>query len=305
MDSTQELTRRFGGNTPVLFRQLGDGVVVAEIDNSLATATVSLYGGQVLDWQPKHQLESVLWMSKLAKFKPGKAIRGGVPICWPWFGAHPSIAWLPAHGYARISPWELFSVSALDNGATEITLVLSDTDLSRNHGPRAIRLSVRITVGASLEVALTTTNEGDQPMVLREGFHTYFKVGDVTKIRVLGLEGAEYLDLLSDNLRRQQNGPVRFDGELGRIYLNNQGTCVIEDPLLRRRIRIVKSGSLSTAVWNPWALTAGKMDDLGPEGWRDMVCVESANALENQVTLVAGASHSITATYSVEKILQD
>lgn len=305
MDSTRELTHRFGGDAQILFRQLGEGVVVAEIDNSLATATISLYGGHVVSWRPKHQVEPVLWVSKLAQFKPGKAIRGGVPICWPWFGAHPSNAELPAHGYARISPWEVVSVRALDIGATEITLALSDTDLSRDHGPRAVRLSVRITVGAALEVALTTTNGGDQRMSLSEGLHTYFKVGDVTKVSVLGLEGAEYLDLLSDNLRRQQNGPVRFDGELGRIYVNNQATCVIEDPLLRRRIRIEKSGSLSTAVWNPCALTAGKMDDLGPEGWRDMVCVESANALENQVTLVAGASHSITATYSAEKMSQD
>jgi D-hexose-6-phosphate mutarotase len=304
MDRTQELTRGFGGETQCFFRQLGDGVVVAEIDNSLALATVSLYGGHVVSWRPKHQVEPVLWVSKLVQFKPGKAIRGGVPICWPWFGAHPSNTKLPAHGYARISPWEVVSVRALDNGATEITLALSDTELSRAHGPRAVRLSVRITVGATLEVALTTTNGGDQPMVLSEGLHTYFKVGDVTNISVLGLDGSEYVDLLRDNLRCQQVGPVRFDGELGRIYVNNQATCVIEDPLLRRRIRIEKSGCLSTAVWNPWTLTAAKMDDLGPEGWRDMVCVESANALENQITVAAGASHTITATYSAEDIFQ-
>lgn len=302
MDSTRELSRGFGDDAQVFFRQLADGFVVAEIDNSLATATISLHGGQVVSWQPKHHVEPVLWVSKLAQFKLGKAIRGGVPICWPWFGAHPFNAKLPAHGYARISPWAVVSVRGLDSGATEITLALSDTDLSREHGLRAVRLSVRITVGATLEVALTTTNQGDQSIVLSEGLHTYFKVGDVSNISVFGLDGSEYVDLLHDNLRRQQIGPVRFDGELGRIYVNNQATCVIEDPLLRRRIRVEKSGSLSTAVWNPWTLTAAKMDDLGPEGWRDMVCVESANAMENQVTVPSGGTHTLTAIYSAEDL---
>ncbi len=126
--------------------------------------------------------------------------------------------------------------------------------------------------------------------------------GKSLRLACWALESAVYLDLLSNNLRRQQNSPVRFDGELGRIYVDNQATCVIEDPLLRRRIRIEKYGRLSTAVWNPWALTADKMDDLGLEGWRNMVCVESANALGNQVTLVAEASHSTNATYSAEKV---
>jgi D-hexose-6-phosphate mutarotase len=302
MISTQELTRRFGGNAQLHFRELGEGVVVAEIDNSLATATISLYGGHVVSWRPKNQVEPVLWVSNLAQFKLGKAIRGGVPICWPWFGAHPSNANLPAHGYARISPWELVSVRALDNGATEITLSLSDTDLSREHGSRAVHLSARIAIGASLEVTLTTTNDGDQPTVLSEGLHTYFKVGDITIISVLGLDGSEYVDLLCDNMRCKQVGPVRFEGELGRIYVGNQATCIIQDPLLRRRIHVKKSGSLSTAVWNPWAQTATKMDDLGPEGWRDMACVESANALENFVTVAAGCEHSISAIYSVENL---
>lgn len=303
MGDIEVLNDRFGTGNQIRFEKLAGGVVVAEINNSLATATISRYGGHVISWQPKHHVEPVLWLSKLAQFKPGKAIRGGVPICWPWFGAHPSDAKLPAHGYARISPWEVVSVRCLDNGATEITLALSDTDLSREYGPRAVRLSVCITVGATLEVALTTANEGDQPMVLSEGLHTYFKVGEVTSISVLGLDGSEYVDLLCGNLLRQQLGPVRFDGELGRIYVNNQATCVIEDPVLRRRIRVDKSGSLSTAVWNPWTLTAAKMDDLGPEGWRDMVCVESANAMENQVIVPSGGTHTLTAIYSVEDLL--
>jgi glucose-6-phosphate 1-epimerase len=300
MNCTGVLTHRFGGEAQTVFRELGGGVIVAEIDNSVATATISLYGGHVIRWQPKHQDEPVLWVSKLAQFKPGKAIRGGVPVCWPWFGSHPSDTKLPAHGYARISPWELTSVCNLENGATEIVLTLRDTEISRDHGLEAVHLSIRMTVGATLEVALTTVNNSDLPVVISEGLHTYFKVSDITNISVLGLDGSEYVDLLSNNMRLLQAGPIRFDGELGRIYMNNQATCIIDDPILRRRIFVGKSNSLSTAVWNPWALTSAKLDDLGTGGWRDMVCVESANALENHVTIAAGGSHTITASYSVE-----
>jgi glucose-6-phosphate 1-epimerase len=165
-----------------------------------------------------------------------------------------------------------------------------------------VRLSARITVGATLEVALTTTNDGDQPTVLGEGLHTYFKIGELTNITVFGLDGFEYVDLLHDNLRCQQVGSVGFDGELDRIYVNNQATFSIEDPLLRWRVHIEKSGSLNAAVWNPCTQTAAKMDDIGPQGWRDMVCVETANTLENQIAVAAAGCQTIRATYSTETL---
>lgn len=304
MGDVEVLDHRLAIGAQGRFEKLANGVVGAEIDNSLASATMSLYGGQVVSWQPTRQVEPVLKVSKLAQFMPGNARRWGLPIYWPGFGAHPPNAKLPAHGYARISPWEVAFVRPLDNGAIEITLALSDNDLCRADWPWAVLLSVCITVGATFGVALTTTNEGDQPLVLSEGLHTYFKVGDVPNISEFGLDGSEYVDLLSDNQRSQQVGPIRFDGELGRIYVNNQAICVIEDPLLLQRIRIEKSGRRSTAVWNSWTLTVSKMEDLGPEGWRDMVCVESANALENQITVAVEASHTIKETYSAENIFQ-
>lgn len=302
MNTLDELNSKFAASNHLRFTQLADGIVVAEIDNPLATATISLYGGHIAAWRPKHQVAPVLWLSKRVKFVPGKAIRGGVPICWPWFGAHPSDKKLPGHGYARISPWEVASVSTLSSGATEITLTLLGSDLSSAQWLNMVRLSVRITVGDALEVALTTANDSEQEIVLTEGLHTYFQVSDIANIRVLGLDGCEYVDLTSENIRRRQAGSVMFDGELGRIYVNTRATCVIEDPSLNRRIRIEKSGSLSTAVWNPGAITAGKMDDLGSDGWCDMVCVESANAVGNQVAVSPSASHTLGSIYSVESM---
>jgi D-hexose-6-phosphate mutarotase len=137
---------------------------------------------------------------------------------------------------------------------------------------------------------------------LTEGLHTYFQIGDIDRIRVRGLEGCDYVDLVDGNARKRQTNAIVFEGELGRIYENSEATCLIEDVMLNRRIRIEKSGSQSTAVWNPWSAKAATMDDMGRDGWKEMVCVESANALGDVVTVNAHESHSLVATYSVESL---
>lgn len=299
MNAVDALSRRFSACEHVRFTAVAEGIVVAEVSNAASTATISLYGGQVLAWHPGHQALPVLWLSKRVKYMPGKAIRGGVPLCWPWFGAHPTDAGAPAHGYARRCPWEMSSVRALPGGETELLLELpADAGGSRSYP--GLHLAVRIIVGSTLTVEATATNRGSKPVTYTEGMHTYLRIGDIARIRVLGLEGAEYADLLDANARKRQQGRIEFDGEFGRVYVDTEATCTIEDDLLERRIVVRKQGSLSTAVWNPWLRTAGMMDDLGPDGWRDMVCVETANALANAVTLDAGASHTMSATYSAE-----
>ena len=299
MKTIEQLNQNYGTNGEVSFRQLPENIIIAEISNSLATASVSLYGGHILSWQPKTHSNPVLWLSDLVKFQYGKAIRGGVPICWPWFGAHPSQASLPGHGYARITHWELTLVQTLTNGATELTLSLGKSDLSEAHWHGDARLTLKLTIGDTLEIVLTTLNESEHEVTFTEGLHTYFQISDIANIRVLGVEGSDYIDLVNHNEVRTQQDAITFDGELGRIFLNNQSACVIEDSAFNRRIHIQKKGSNSTAVWNPGLAVASKMDDLGVIGWRDMVCVESANALKNKVTLEANQSHEHHAIYSV------
>jgi glucose-6-phosphate 1-epimerase len=301
MNNVYKLNRQFGYDYQLYFERLDIGIVVAKIDTPLATATICLYGGQVIDWRPKKQDIPVLWASNLATFTLGKAIRGGLPICWPWFGSHQTNSQLPGHGYARISPWDVSATEITNEGAIRITLRMQDTDMSLAHFSSSVRLAVQITVGRELTVELTTTNESNQVIVLTEGLHTYFRVGDVSRINISGLDGVEYVDLLSNNIRRIQEGPIRFYNELGRIYMNTTAACVIEDPLLNRRIIIEKNGSLCTAVWNPWASTAAKIVDLGGEDWRTMVCLEGANAFENAVIVAVGSNHTHTATYSLEE----
>jgi len=302
MKNVIDLNSAFGKQDAISFREISDGIFIVDIDNVFATASVSLYGGHIVSWQPKSQSKPVLWVSELVRFQQGKAIRGGVPICWPWFGAHPSQPSLPGHGYARITHWELTSVQTLTNGATELTLSLGKSDLSETHWHGAVRLTLKLTIGDTLEIVLTTLNESEHEVTFTEGLHTYFQISDIANIRVLGLEGSDYVDLVNHNEVRSQQDAITFDGELGRIFLSDQSTCVIEDSAFNRQIRIEKKGSISTAVWNPGLAVANKMDDLGAAGWRDMVCVESANALTNKVTLAANKAHEHHAIYSVEPL---
>lgn len=296
------LNQEFALPNLLYFKELSSEILVAQIDSPLATATISLYGGHVIDWWPKHQKTSVLWASNPKTFAMGKAIRGGIPICWPWFGGHPTSSQHPSHGYARISPWDMVSTELMSDGAIRISLAMQSSEMSLSHFPISIRLAVQITVGEQLTVELTTTNESNREILLTEGLHTYFNVDDVSAIQVLGLEGAQYVDLVCGNVTATQEGPLRFNGEVGRVFTNSTEICEIVDPGFARRITIEKTGSLSTAVWNPWAQTAAKMDDLGSASWRNMVCVESANALSNSIRVGPSTFHVMGATYSAGAI---
>jgi D-hexose-6-phosphate mutarotase len=292
------LNKNFSIASELIFKRLSSGTVLIKIDTPQATASISLEGGQVVTWHPKSQVEPVLWVSKRAQFVPGKAIRGGVPICWPWFGAHPTNPKLPGHGYARITPWNVTSTEMLNDGTVRLCLVMGQNNLSEQHWPHKVGLAIEIIVGETLTVKLTTRNESNQEIAVTEGLHTYFNIGDVSTTQVQGFDGVEYIDLTRNNERCIQNGPITFKNELGRIFLNTQSICVIEDQAFKRSIRIEKEGSLSTAVWNPWEATAATMVDLGADGWRNMLCVEGANALENAVTVAPNRSHTHFARYS-------
>lgn len=297
------LNKKFGIGNELGFKEIAAGIAAIEVDTALTTASISLMGGQVLTWHPKSQHEPVLWVSKLAQYVPGKAIRGGVPICWPWFGAHPSDNHIPGHGFARVVPWEVASTNIDVSGVVEVELTLAESDAVAKLRPSdwsaSVALSARIRIGEKLEVTLITTNNSDRELRLTEGLHTYFHVSDIEHVRVLGLDDCEYVDLTDGNQRRQQSGPIVFEGELGRIFTNCDKTSVIEDRKFGRAIQVAGAGSQSIAVWNPWIETASKMSDLGSEGWRSMVCVETANTLENSILIQPGQRHATTAIYSL------
>lgn len=301
------LNERFATAGQVRFRANSDGLLFADIDNAQANASLCLQGGHLTTWRPKDQAQPVVWLSPAARFAPGKSIRGGVPVCWPWFGPHATQSAFPAHGFARATAWEVTAAAALDTGATRISLALVPSDATRAQWPAETRLELVATVGAQLRIDLTTTNLGRDDIVIGEALHTYFAIGDIGDIQLLGLEGCQYLDKVDGGARKTQHGPIACAGEIDRVYLDTTAECVIVDPGYRRRIRIAKSGSQSTVVWTPWTDKAGKMGDFGPGrhgqgGWREMVCVESANAAENTVAVPAGGRHTLSAVYSVERL---
>ena len=303
MDTVQQLNAQFGINGQLVFRADSSGLVVAEINNAHATASLCLQGAHLMTWQPKSQTLPVVWLSRDAKLAAGKSIRGGAPVCWPWFGAHGSDANFPGHGYARTVPWRVVESGSEPDGATRLTLRLVENDKTRAQWPHASQLDLTVIVGETLRMELTTENTGTTDFVIGEALHTYFRIGDIGAVRVQGLEGCAYWDKVGGSALRKQAGPIAFSGETDRVYINTATACAIEDDRLKRRIRIAKSGSLSTVVWTPWTEKANKMGDLGqPDGWREMVCVESANAMENVVKIAAGTRHSMIVEYRAESV---
>jgi D-hexose-6-phosphate mutarotase len=301
MSTAQQLNAEFGIVGQLNFRNDASGLVIAEISNAQAAASLCLQGAHLMTWQPKSQAVPVVWLSRDAKLATGKSIRGGVPVCWPWFGAHVSDASLPGHGYARTVPWQVIESGLEPDGATRLTLRLVEGEKTRAQWPYDARLDLTVIVGDTLRMELSTENTGTSDFVIGEALHTYFQIGDIGAVRVTGLEGCDYWDKAGGSTLRKQDGPISFASETDRVYINTAAVCVIEDDKLKRRIHVAKSGSRSTVVWTPWIEKANKMGDLGqPDGWREMICVESSNALENIVEIPAGTKHTLIVEYQVE-----
>ncbi len=297
-----DLNDRFAIPFKLRFKTVGEGLVVADITNVHASASICLQGGQLLSWQPTASAEPVIWLPSAATFAPKASIRGGIPVCWPWFSAHCSEASFPMHGFARTQPWQVKSTRSLDDGSTEISLTLPITSAMQAMWPHQAQLDLLINVGNTLKIALITRNLCDSDFILTEALHTYFSVSDIAQVHVDGLDGIHFHDKAAGWTEDDQAGTIPFAAEVDRVYVNTTERCTIVDPAWQRRIHINKLGSQSTVVWNPWATRAVQMGDLGADGWKRFVCVESANARENAVTVAAGKSHTMAVEYRVEEI---
>jgi len=297
MEYLQSLNEQFGIKGQLTFISGPGGLPVAEIHNESGRATIALQGAHVMTYERQGD-EPLLWLSDYAKFSPGKSIRGGVPICWPWFGAHASDASLPGHGYARTVDWQPLESEALPD-STRITFELIDTPATKAMCPHPLQVRYTVTVGAALGLQLETTNLSEAPFRLGQALHTYFAVADVRRVSVEGMENCDYLDKVDGFARKQQVGPVTISQEVDRIYLGTGDLCEIRDPGMERLIRIRSTGSHSTVVWNPWSEKAEQMGDLGPDGYLGMLCVETANAADDVVELAPGATHLLSAVYEI------
>jgi len=290
------------GITDQLQFKLGKGELpVIEISNSLGKASIALQGAHILSFKPKNQ-DELIWMSEDASFAAGKSLRGGVPICWPWFGPHDSNTSLPGHGPARTVNWTPCATSSLSDGRTAIHLEMQQDEQVAAMLNHDLRVQLHIIVGESLEIALETTNLGDTSFKLGQALHTYFKVGDVRKVHIEGLADCEYLDKVAGSSRQTQQGNVNISQETDRVYVNTGSEVRIVDDAMKRAIVIQSQGSASVVVWNPWIETAAKMGDLGKDGYLNMLCVETANAVDDVVNIAAGETYKMQTAYSVSKL---
>lgn len=299
--SLEQLNRDFGISGQLDFVEGEGGLPFIAIDNGAASALISVYGGQVLSYQPSSASDDVMFLSDQAYFMEGKAIKGGVPICWPWFGADPEDKGRAAHGFARNRMWQVLETEGNDEGLTKVVLGFSDSAETRAIWPHGFDFYLEITVGASLSLALVTRNSGVQPFAITQALHTYFKVGDIAQVKVSGLDGGDYLDKVDDFSQKQQVGDVQVASEVDRVYTDVQPELVIEDGALARRINISATGSKTAVVWNPWAEITAGMADLDDDAYKHFICVETANAADDVVELAAGEEHRLTATYSVSQ----
>jgi D-hexose-6-phosphate mutarotase len=264
-------------------------------------AAVFLHGGHVAHFQPKGE-KPVLWTSAESRFESGKPIRGGVPVCFPWFGPKAGAPEAPMHGFARILPWVVTDVRREDVGALRAVLELTPQAAARGGFPHELGLELAVRVSRSLRLELAVKNVDAAPARFEEALHSYFAVSDVRQAAIRGLEGVAYLDKTAAMARKPgEASPIAIAAETDRVYLEATGTVTIEDPGWQRRIVVSKSGSATTVVWNPWIARARAIADFGDDEWPRMVCVETANAGDAAVSLAPGATHVMTAEIAVEK----
>lgn len=296
--SIDEMNSEYGITGQLTFVTGEGGLPFIEIDNGKARAVISVYAGQLLSYQPAGEAEDLMFLSGQAYYQEGKAIKGGVPICWPWFGADPEGKGRPAHGFVRNRMWDVRTTEATADGDTRVTLGLVDNDETREIWPQAFDLSLEITVGETLGLALITRNTGDLAYAITQAMHTYFRVGDIDQVKVLGLEDTDYLDKVDAGRQKTQHGPITIAEEVDRIYYcGSNAELAIADAALGRRIRISSSGSKTAVVWNPWEKIAAEMADLADDDYRRFICVETTNAAADVVKIEPGAEARLCATY--------
>lgn len=262
-------------------------------------ALMTLYGAQLLSYIPS-EADEALWLSPNARFEPGRAIRGGIPICWPWFGPHPDDPALPQHGFARNRLWQIRH-SFADDGITRLTLGLSDDDETRALWPHAFDLELEVELGDSLSLRLTSRNTGRKPFKLSEALHSYFSVVDVREVQIQGLDGCRYQDKLAQMRSETQQGTLQINQATDRVYDHPDADCLLIDPASPRQLRVSKSGSGSTIIWNP-AEGAADIADIGTPNQQGFVCIESGNALHKQIELQPDQSHTLNCRLAVQAV---
>lgn len=269
------LNHRFALDDRLVFTLHPSGLVQGVVHTALCRGLFFLHGAHVAEFCP-HEKEPVLFMSGSSVFEAGKPIRGGVPLCFPWFGPRAGDSTAPAHGLVRTQNWELQSTAADAAGVIQVVLGLEVDQWQ-------LRYTVRF--GTELDLTLMIENLADQPRECDVALHTYFALADAEHASVHGLEHHPHLDKLTGEQAEPSGGPIRFTQETDRIYWGPAEEVVVHDPGHHRDIYLNPRNSHSTVVWNPWVDKSQRMPDFGDHEFKRMCCVETANVGEQRLNL--------------------
>ncbi|MBD9470710.1 D-hexose-6-phosphate mutarotase [Pseudoxanthomonas sp. PXM01] len=279
-------------------RETWQDIDVLRVETPFSVARISLHGGQLLSFVPAG-FDDLLWVSPTTS-RPPKAIRGGVPVCWPYFGKQGQLDDAIQHGHARISRWPLTEVKREADGTAVLKLALP----LRDGVPLELHMSIH--VGRELRQSIDTLHRGDAAYRLTQALHTYFRVADAAQVRVTGLDGLRYDDKY-DGGTHVQSGEwslhdPRDPGRSDRIYAGTGHRFDLLDPAGGRRIRLDTFGSRSLVVWNPGEAGAAAIADMPDDGWRAFVCLEAANASDDAIELEPGQRHRLSQVISVSTL---
>jgi glucose-6-phosphate 1-epimerase len=274
------------------------GLPKVRVATSSCTAEIYLHGAHVTAWRPAGA-EEAIFVSEHSHWKDGLPIRGGIPICFPWFRAKADNPEAPIHGFVRLREWRLDAVTAQEDGTVTVVCSTESDEATRRWWPYEFRLVHRIALGKTLRLELMMSNTGSEPLRFEEALHTYFRVGDARRVRVRGLDQVAYLDNTDGNREKIQAGDLVFSAKTDNAYLNTAGAVDLIDAALRRKIRTEKTNSATTVVWNPWEQGAAAMPDFGEDEWQRMTCVEASNIFGSAITLAPGEEHIMRAAIRV------
>lgn len=271
-----------------------NNVKIVRVIHEKATAGISLFGGHVVSYQPTGKAD-VIWMSDKAVFDGKTALRGGIPVCWPWFGRIAA----PAHGFARTSEWELVEHRENDNGVI-VELALFPTEESHNLWPHMFDVRLIVEIGDELKVSLNILNIDDDAFTFSGALHTYLNVGDIEQTQTMGM-GSEYIDSLKAGELCHGGEVLQLTDTIDRVYTQPEKEIVVKDPVIERTLCIENQGHNSAVFWNPWAQGAAGMADMNDDGYKTMLCVEStlhADSITQGKTLNPGESHQLITVLS-------
>ncbi len=280
----------------IQFRKNRFGLDQILVNNEFADAVIYLYGGNLTHYQPKGE-RPVIFGGRGCEMHPDKTLHAGIPICWPWFGPHPTDAARPQHGFARNREWKVENTAQLSGGETEIVLGLSEDKGTLELFEHPFELQLRFIIGRTLRIELETHNTDTTPFSITEALHSYFYLSDIDHATVYGLEDTPFADLADGSRIKQESDPLRIDRVINHVYEPTDKQCEIVDNGFGRVIRIDKEGSNATTVWNPGGDNG--LHDLPADLYRKFVCVETCNARNDIITLQPGTSHRIIQEISV------